>query len=250
MFIINPAFEALLTAAGLESLEGVMAVAGGGAMGDVPGCLTDRLEMDGSTFYLKRHRPPSPVAPSAGTQEWKTIKRLTAAGIPCPKPVAAGAGRVRDEPCSFIMTQAIAGGIPLDDFCRRRFRGPLSRTDVELKMALIAKLTGLVRRLHRAGFCHNDLCLCHVFVHESDPINHDFVLIDLRRVKRSGFRHRRWLVLDLAALNYTATRGISTRSDQLRFLLHYLEIRRPNDFVRRLAASVLLATEEIRHRDA
>ncbi len=76
-------------------------------------------------------------------------------------------------------------------------------------------------------------------------------LIDLQRVRwqREGWP-RRWIVKDLAALDYSSPAGIVTRADKVRFLREYLGLRRLDAEGRALAASVAAKTRRIARHDA
>ena len=65
---------------------------------------------------------------------------------------------------SFLITENIAGGTPMDDYLVRRFSGDLSKEMLREKRALLWDIGDLVRRLHQAGLTHMDLYLCHIFV--------------------------------------------------------------------------------------
>jgi heptose I phosphotransferase len=249
-FEINPAYALLLTENRLDSFSDIMHCRRGVRMRAVPGRLTVRLELAaGRSVYLKRHFPPSPVAARAGRQEWDSIKALSAVGVRCPEPVAAGCGTIAGKPCSFIITAAVPGGLPLDDYLRRHFSAAPTLPELHRKRRLIVRLAAFTRRLHRAGYHHKDLYLCHVFVGPSRDQATDLCLIDLQRVGRSWFLQRRWVVKDLAALNYSATADFTRATDRLRFLLHYLGIPRLTPASKRLIRSIARKTERIRRHD-
>ena len=77
-------------------------------------------------------------------------------------------------------------------------------------------------------------------------------LIDLQRVRwrRDGRVGRRWLVKDLAALNYSAPAAVVTQTDKVRFLREYLAQARLDAAARRLVRSVLAKTGRIARHDA
>jgi tRNA A-37 threonylcarbamoyl transferase component Bud32 len=118
------------------------------------------------------------------------------------------------------------------------------------KRELVRQIARLVRRFHRAGFYHRDLYLCHIFVREERG-NFALYLIDLQRVrqKRPGQVGRRWLVKDLAALNYSAPAGIITRTDRMRFVRDYLGLKRLDGVARKLVGSVVAKTGRIARHD-
>jgi heptose I phosphotransferase len=247
---INPAYALLLAENRLDSFADIMNCRRGVPMRAVPGRFTVRLELAaGHSVYLKRHFPPSPVAARAGRQEWNSIKALSAVGVRCPEPVATGCGKIDGKPCSFLITAAVPGGLPLDDYLRRHFTGAPALPELHRKRRLIAVLAAFTRRLHRAGYHHKDLYLCHVFVSPSRDPATDLCLIDLQRVGRSRFLQRRWVVKDLAAINYSATADFTRATDRLRFMLDYLGIPRLTPASKRLIRSIARKTERIRRHD-
>jgi hypothetical protein len=249
-FEINPAYALFLTENRLDSFADIMNCRYGVPMRAVPGRLTVRLELAaGPSVYLKRHFAPSPVAARAGRQEWNSIKALSAVGVRCPEPVATGCGKIDGKPCSFLITAAVPGGLPLDDYLRRHFTGAPTLPEIHRKRRLIAVLAAFIQHLHRTGFHHKDLYLCHVFVSPSQDQANDFCLIDLQRVGRSRFLQRRWLVKDLAALNYSASDDFTRATDRLRFMLQYLGIPRLTPASKRLIRSIARKTERIRRHD-
>ena len=77
-------------------------------------------------------------------------------------------------------------------------------------------------------------------------------VIDLQRVRRGrgGRLGRRWIVKDLASLDYSAPAGIVTRTDKVRFLRRYLGVGRLDAAARGLIADVAAKTARIARQDA
>jgi heptose I phosphotransferase len=249
-FQVNPSFSPILTQHDLDSLEKVMRFAGNVVMREVPGRITVKVALPGGyVFYLKRHTRPNPQAASAGPREWDNIATLSRLGISCPTPVAAGSGVLDGAPCSFLITAAIPDSIPLDDYLRQLYHGHGDFTDWRTKRLLIPKLAELAGTLHRRGIHHKDFYLCHVFVNRKTPLAAPLTLIDLQRLDRIRFFRRRWVVKDLAALNYSATTAFTTATDRLRFLMAYLRISRLTPTARRLIRSINRKTDRIRRHD-
>jgi hypothetical protein len=253
IFEISPAYRELLTAHGLDSFSTIMNHASGVKMREVSGRHTVRLELAaGCTLYLKRHVPPSREAQRAGIKEWNNLHILSALGIRCPEPVAAGSGPWAGKFGSFLITAAVPDGFPLDNVLRERFRGRLSAADLHRKREIIIKLAAFARQFHDTGYHHKDFYLCHVFLSPSRAKDHEerLWLIDLQRVGHSRFWQRRWVVKDLAALNYSATADFTRSTDRLRFMLNYLGMGQLTPASKRLLRSILRKTERIRRHDA
>jgi heptose I phosphotransferase len=160
---------------------------------------------------------------------------------------------------SFVMTREVAGGIPLDDLLRQRFAKHSTRRLRQSLRALLGQVALMTRRLHLAGYNHRDLYCCHFLVCDAadftrwetgDPADSFRVhLIDLQRVQyRRWYRHR-WIVKDLAQMNYSAPREAVSRSDRLRFFMAYLQVERLGARDRRLIHQILAKTARIARHD-
>ena len=212
-----------------------------------------RIELPGvGVCYLKRYSSP-PVGvqvrrmlwgglrASTARLEWRQIRRLEAAGIGSVRRVAFGeemAGLW--ERRSAVLTAELPGE-SLEVFaarCRRR-----------VARGWVGGLAEFVARFHGAGYVHRDLYLCHVFVEETRGAP-TFRLIDLARMMKPWFRRRRWVVKDLAALNYSAPAVVATAADRLRFLKAYLGVARLGAGDRRLARQIARKTRRIARHDA
>jgi hypothetical protein len=275
---VNEAFRPMLEAAGLTTLDALMAVDEGETYREGAGRSTVRLVLDdpaaGDTraVYLKRYtgvpwrtalrrtlslNPPV----SRGRQEAGGLARLADAGIASMRPVAFG-GEVRRggrEECSVLVTEEIAGATQADDFCEARFAPPVSPERTAEKRNLIRQTAALARRLHGADLSHRDFYLCHVMVRPvqgREPVLH---LIDLQRLThhRRGIG-RRWVVKDLAALLFSSVPGpatgirspVFTRTDRLRFARAYFQADRLAPEHKRLLRAVMRKAGRIARHDA
>jgi heptose I phosphotransferase len=88
------------------------------------------------------------------------------------------------------------------------------------KRALLAHVAAIARRMHAAGLHHQDFYLNH-FLYCGDPADLDIRVIDLGRVQQRPQLSHRWILKDLAQLDFSARR-LSCR-DRLRFLRLYLD---------------------------
>ena len=230
-----------LSAVGLDTLRGVFSYSGEGyqrthANRDNFHIVTEAQgrKLD---LYLKRHRgfeikealkllmARTPFKTS-GRREWDNLLRLEALGIKTPRPVAFGERRFLGlERRSFIITEAIHGGRPLDEYIRERFSRGASLEALLEKRALLWDLGETVRRLHQAGLTHMDLYLNHFFVRETDEGDKEIFLIDLQRMAKRWLFKRRWIVKDLAALLYSARRLPLSMTDFARFFTAYFDGR-------------------------
>lgn len=249
--------EELLRANHLDSLNALFAVSHGDSL-HKPGLDSWRerirlaFEHEGvkHTLYLKRFRSPpgrtrrdvrrsGSGAVSLAGVEWTWMCRLSADGIPCVKPIALGedldGGRERR---SAILTHAVPGRSL--EGCVREW----SREGPNAVRNLIEPVADLVARLHGCGYIHRDLYLSHIFY---DPalVGEPFHLIDLQRVIRPRFRQRRWIIKDLAALNFSTPTAILSRSDRIRWLKRYLGLPKLDGSAKCLAYRVIGKTASI-----
>lgn len=194
------------------------------------------------TFYLKRHGRPRwrdrimpwlhGARPIHGARnEWEAIRRFIAAGLPTMTPVAFGAAEGR----SLLMTQALPAFCDLLEFVGGREPGSsLGKRDLSAegrdgtgpasavgfsRRELLNRVVDITRRMHAAGLHHQDFYLNHLLLCDADG-QPDIRVIDLGRVQWRSQLALRWIIKDLAQLNFSAGR-VSTR-DRLRFLRLYL----------------------------
>lgn len=230
-----------LVALRLDTLRGVFAYSGEGYLRTHAN--RDNFHIvseDGAPhidFFLKRHRgfeirealkllmSRAPFK-TAGRREWDNLQRLRALGIKIPRPVAVGEKRFLGfERLSFIITERIPGGAPLDEHIRERWSGELDAGALLEKRALLWDLGEAVRRIHNAGLTHMDLYLSHFFVSETSEGDKELYLIDLQRMAKRWLFQRRWIVKDLAALLYSGRDLPLTRTDFARFFTAYFDGR-------------------------
>jgi len=326
---VNEWFLPELRRLGLDTFDAVMACAAGEPYRDAPDRLTVRIPITGadgrpSAIYLKRHQRVDRGAWVEGLLKWRKARTradvecrniflLAEFDIPTVRPVALGQRQTwSPRQQSFLMTEEIPGGVPADDYLKAHFAAaspPAPTSDDKAragdKHRLVRRIARLARRLHRAGFYHRDLYLCHVFVRElpgaedehgharrrgsgtassaavapvrdehghasvamppdmppaAPPARLEWVLhlIDLQRVRwpGPGKVRRRWIVKDLAELNYSAPAEAISRTDKLRFLRAYLALGsarqagRLPDRARKLAGDVVAKTRRIARHDA
>ena len=258
---VAPAFADALRTCGLDSLDALFAVPNDDRLSK-PGLaswrerlkLTVTINGEPRTFFLKRFtRPPRSArrevrrsgcgAASVAGLEWTWMQRVAAAGVPCVRGVAMGeeiTGPI--ELRSAVLTEAVPGD------SLERWVAQWSPSDRSRVIALLAPTADLTARLHRAGFVHRDLYLAHLFYDPSDgdaPLH----LIDLQRVLQPPYRLRRWIIKDLASLNYSTPVALVSRTDRLRWLTCYLGTSRLDAPGRRLVYRIVGKTRRIARHD-
>jgi len=274
-FQIAPGWETLLAAHGLCELAAVFNWRRGERL-DKAGLeswrqrwrisLPDRGGFEQS-LYLKRFDHP-PVRRqvqrwrsghrglSTAGIEWTNARLLAGAGICAAEPIAFGEQMTGPwERRSFILLGEVPGEA-LERWLPVHLPPADQEANVRRRRAVADRLARFVAAFHAAGFVHRDLYLSHVFIRPAVPPADDqattrdetFCLIDLQRVFRPRWRRRRWVVKDLAALNYSAPADRVGRGERLRFLCRY--VRRCGRFgsARRLARLVDAKTSRIARR--
>ena len=246
---VNEAFRPTLQAAGLSTLDALMAFEGGETYRVGPGRRTVRAELAdpaGGTrvLYIKRHdRVPwqtkirrmlslgEPI--SVAEHEARHIVRLIDAGIPTVRCAAVGweftNGGRGERSC--LVTEELAGAVQADVYCERQFGNARRGGEkTAARRRWIRALARLARRFHASGFVHRDLYLCHVLVRPVGADDCVLHLIDLQRMMR--FRRGvpgRWIVKDLATLVFSSWPSpatfvrseVFTNTDRMRFAREY-----------------------------
>lgn len=255
----DPDFQPPLEQAGLDGFDAVMATDQGHCMRALSDRENWRLDLAGEggrsrRVYLKKHhvrtlasrlraRMGGEPGPTAGRVEAENVRRLTAEGIDVMRLVAYGQ-KLRGDGLveSFVITEDLAGYLPLQEFLRVRFPPrsaavPATR-DPDLER-LILEVAEVARRFHEAGYNHRDLYCCHFYIREPVRGQFEIRLIDLQRVQhRTRFR-RRWLVKDLAQLAWSAPPDRIGCTHRLLFMRHYLGVRKLRARDKRLIRQVM-----------
>ncbi len=254
--VVAEPFAQALAAAGLAALGDLLAVSDAHRLDKVtlPGWRERlRFEVPGvGPCYLKRYaRPPLDVQlgrvlsghafHSTARVEWEQIRRLEAAGIGCVTPVAFGERLVGPWELGSALLTAELTGESLERYVQKNPGRASAKTAGEL--------AAFVARFHAAGYMHRDLYLSHVFV-ERDGQRWTFRLLDLARMFAPRFRRRRWIVKDLASLNYSTPASVATATDRLRFLKVYSGVDRLGREGRSLARTIARKTRRIARHDA
>lgn len=247
----NADCEDVIARHGLADFDGLMRRGDGDVVKHaVASRKTVRLQLPGgAAVFLKRHYraglfaslkalvkfAPEPTA----LDEFRHIVAFHDCGIPTVVPVAAGkrrAGLLQSE--SFLVTLALDGCVKLDEHLAR----PMDPSE---RRAIIGQAARLVRAMHAAGFNHRDLYLCHLLRTGSGSL----VIVDLHRVQRRRRVPERWLVKDLAALQYSAPPAVS-RTDRLRFLTAYLSAARLSGPAKGMALKILKKSQKMLQHNA
>lgn len=196
-------------------------------------------------FYIKRHGRSSwkefikpwlhGQKPLLGAQhEWDALLAFHRRGLPTMTPVAVGFLGVN----SFLITESLEGCEKLSAVIPN---GTISETE---RREVIDQVAAIAREMHASGLHHQDFYLGHLLRKRSPSSTRgNLYVIDLGRVQPHGpWFARRWIVKDLAQLNYSARKVRKT--ERLRFLVRYLQ-RMIADEDRGLIRSILRKTARI-----
>ncbi len=256
---MDAGFRSDLRAAGLDSLEAVMASSQGRCMRALADRENWRLELTrpGSQsrgIFLKKHHVRtwtsrvraligSHPGESAGRVEAENVGRLRAIGIESMRIAAWGERLYGDGRLeSFLMTEELDGYLPLEEFLAERFP-PLetaaSATRDRDLLRLIDQVADVARRFHLGGYNHRDFYCCHFFVKESPGGRFEIRLIDLQRVQHRVRFRRRWLVKDLAQLSYSASRRWIKSTHRVAFMRRYFGVKKLQPSHKRMIRRVL-----------
>jgi len=228
---VNREFAALLKRHALTTFEAIANFSGGQIAKNVlRERTTTRLDFgraDGATctLYLKRHQRPriaeliKPLLrltrPIVGARnEWEAILRFHEIGIATMIPVALGEAGGR----SFLITEGIPSCQKLTAWLDAH-KHSVHNGELASLRKIAAGVADVARTMHAVGMHHQDFYLTHLMLPQSGapaPIH----VLDLGRARSHSRLARRWIVKDLAQLNYSAD-GVSS-SERLRFLNRYL----------------------------
>jgi tRNA A-37 threonylcarbamoyl transferase component Bud32 len=155
-----------------------------------------RYKMRGLSDILKYM-----LAPSKAAAEWKTLRRCAESGLPVPCPVAVAekkSGLVLQDSC--VITEAVTGALPLNDYFEQRLPAPAPAVARQLRASLATDLAQLVCAVHNRGIFYRDLHAGNILIRPADDGGHELFLIDLHRALFPP-RLMQWMkVRDLAQL--------------------------------------------------
>ena len=188
-------------------------------------------------FYIKRHGRSSlkeylkPLfslrLPILGARnEWNALLAFHEAELPTMTPVAFGQHGAN----SFLITEALENCTKLSELETTKPKGSSSVNAIHAEDAspdrrsLVERVARTTQRMHNAGLHHQDYYLGHLLLPNPpatcESLSDRVYVIDLGRVRKQNPLSQRWIVKDLAQLNYSA-HGASL-TERVRFLRQYL----------------------------
>jgi tRNA A-37 threonylcarbamoyl transferase component Bud32 len=240
MLRIAPAYRSSFEQLGLTYLESIVAFFAGNSAGRGVSVRPFQLPIPGqpplSIFYKQYEYRPAAWSfwgrASKARCEYENYAVFRSLNIPCAEPVAIGEqrdglGRLRR---AFIITRAIPEARTLLDFARQK-------TDSG-RAVLRQQLAAFTRRIHRAGFFHNDLYLRNLLV-TTESAEPKLWWIDC---PRGSFAHwlpwrRRRRLKDLACLDKAASQ-LCSKAERVAFIREYAGERRLSATAKRLIQDV------------
>jgi len=184
-----------------------------------------RGSVDGQLIYLKYFHSCSPLhrlmrllGGGDAMREVRFSRRLRARGVPTVEALAATCA----DGVEWLATRAVEPSMPADAWHVRQLAlGQAGRKRIDRAIAEFGRMVGL---MHAAGIIHRDLHCGNVLVRtDGDPDGPvRLVLMDLHRASRRRKLSRGARSKNLAQLLHDRY-YVTTRSQQIRFLKHYLK---------------------------
>jgi heptose I phosphotransferase len=173
-------------------------------------------------FYIKRHGRSSlkeylkPLFrltwPILGARnEWNAIIDFHRIGIPTMVPVAVG----QSGSDSFLITESLENCDKLSNILTDSRDSTVPHLSLRQISVTVANLA---RTMHNSGLHHQDFYLGHLMQSQTTP--ETIYIIDLGRVQKQTPLSQRWIIKDLAQLNFSASKV--PLFERLRFLREYL----------------------------
>jgi len=249
----DPRWQQALAACGLQEYDDLIAPRDGELVWERSTTQTFRVHADDPTsgrpasLYLKRYVYPDRRwrfllrrdKPAIERQNYELIREHV--GPVVPEVIATGRrrrwGMLHD---AFILTAELAGCVQLDDYARSHW-GARPRPEERARQDHLIRTTAeLVGRMHAAHFYHIDLQWRNILVRFDTSHRGEAFFLDAPRGGRRWWclRRRHGRLRDLSSLDKLA-RIYLTRTQRLRWFVHYTGRRRPDRADRRLIATVL-----------
>ena len=269
---LHPEFADAFSAAGLDTLDALLQTSGEDNL-HKPG-LADwrqrlRIKLPGTQgaasepriCYLKRYTQP-PMGEQWNNRlaghadcaavEWHWLTELDRLGVPGPVPVAYGSKRKgMFEAASVVVTAAVPGEA-LERWVPAQLDAGGALDDRIARRRLSDAVADVVAKLHGNKLIHRDLYLAHLFLDPSTLASDSptLTLIDLQRMICPKLRWRRWVVKDLAALNYSTPADAASFADRVRWFRRYRGVCRFSRADRAMLRAICVKTQRIAQHDA
>lgn len=237
----DPPFRGLLSDVKLDSVEAVLRCRGDhlAAWSRTSDTIRYAIKEADTTVFIKRYHYPrwrqrfrgmlrgTFLKPSRARSEFRALAAMRRLGINAVRPIAFGERRVLHFVRScFLITESVPDAMSLVAFIQafgERSASPHAR---RARIEILTSLARQVRHMHEMGFVHRDLFWRNVLIRPIPSDRFEFYFLDASVGKRIRIAHRRQdsIVHDIAALGVLAP-DFCSKSDQLRFLLEYLDTK-------------------------
>jgi tRNA A-37 threonylcarbamoyl transferase component Bud32 len=185
---------------------------------------------------------------SRARSEYRALRLMRRLGIQAVRPVAFGERRRGHflHSC-FLITEAVPGAMALSSFIRTFSHHRESPQEIRARRDILTSLARQIRHMHQVGFMHRDLFWRNVLIRILPENRFEFYFLDASVGKRIRIAQRRQesIVGDIATMAALAP-DFCPKTDQLRFLLEYLNRPRLNDADRRWIQQVQTQSDLIR----
>lgn len=213
--VINSDYHGLLHKAGLDSFARVWQCDGGNRIKIIRERSVTRMEIiDGVVLYLKRHnrRFIGLKRRSDARIEFENILAFKKNGLPTLTPVAMGERFVHFFWVeSFLVTRDFSPFVTLENLLKKPPDFLIAQKKLWLK-----EIAVFARRMHQAGFNHQDFNANHVLIHYRDDSSKPAIAtFDLQRVNRRKFLRFRWAIKALSELSYTLPDSLFDKDDRI-----------------------------------
>ncbi len=197
-----------------------------------------RVDLPGLSFFLKHNRLPNArawlrglVRPSKARMEFDRAVVVASRGVPTFTPLALGESTAWGPGESGLITLALDGAEPLNQFLETTLHTMAPKRRIRLRQRVARALAGLLARMHDAGVKHNDLHAGNILIRLSPDDQPSLYLIDLHAVHLGRPLDWRASRDNLTVLNRWFIL-CAHRSDRLRFWQAYCRARATNGVVR------------------
>lgn len=240
--LIDTPFRERLKRAGLDSVQAVLRCVGDrlAAWSRTTDTILVKLPGRDGCIYLKRYHYPgwkrrfrgmlrgTFLKASRARSEFRALSAMRRLGIQAVRPIAFGERRTLHFVRScFLITEAVPDAMSLVTFIKTFADHVMTSQSRKAKVEILTSLARQIRHMHEMGFVHRDLFWRNVLIRPLPDDRFEFYFLDASVGRRIRIVQRRQesIVHDIAAMGVLAPEFCS-KSDQLRFLLEYLDTER------------------------
>jgi len=215
-----------------------------------------RLIVKRYKIYNFLERLKSFFSPSKAKHEFTMHRYLKAKGIPVAQPIAfleCKKSNILQE--SYLFLTEIPNVVTLKQYISDKYPThpeesnkviALTNESIRGKRDLLKKLAEIIRRLHSADFCHDDLHIGNILVQQSPPEPVKLYLTDFHRGRRLWMMAVR-KINNLGNLCYSL-RLIFPLTDIIRFLVYYRSLDLRRETIKPFTKQVLSSAQGIKLR--